>query len=255
MEKLNNAQIRNTITREMFAGKCNDDIRDIFLIMKMTNDLNDTKKPIANPPTLSSIRDNLLGNEVIAKDDFKIEKNIRKHSNRWIVEELNVRLSPIFLLHIERYSEYLYVTINRISSIPICIGTSTSICIGNLCAADVAMWLIRQKQNLDKYLQEWETAQFTAAKKIKGNHMAFLAIKAIVTDALKDYPKVEYDFAEQIRRARIKVEIPNTNLGVFIDAWWGSYKKNLPQQIESLKALIELHLTNSIKTFFTIRKS
>ena len=247
MEKFNNAQIRNTIIREMCAGKCNDDIRDIFLMMKMTNNLNDTKKPIANPPTLSSIRDNLLGNEVIAKNDFKIENNIRKYSNRWIVEELNVRLSPICLLHIERNSKYLCVTINRISS--------TSICIGNLCAADVAMWIIRQKQNLDKYLQEWETAQFTSAKKIKGNHMAFLAIKAIVTDALKDYPKVEYEVVEQRRRARIKVEIPNTNLGVFIDAWWGSYKKNLPQQIESLKALIELHLTNSIKTFFTIRKS
>ena len=120
-------------------------------------------------------------------------------------------------------------------------------------AANVVIWVIRQKQNLDLYLQEWEELFKETAKKQKKEHMAFLAIKAIFTEAMRDYPKLKYEIVEQQRKARIKVEIPNSNLGVCIDGWWKSYQQRLPQQIESLKLLIDTHRNSAIKTFFTTR--
>ena len=90
-------------------------------------------------------------------------------------------------------------------------------------------------------MAEWESVLSRASKKCKGNRMAVLAIKAIFTEAMKDYPALKYDFVEQKRRMRIMVKLPNSRLGVAIDAWWGSYKKTLPSQIENLKTLIEVH--------------
>jgi hypothetical protein len=50
------------------------------------------------------------------------------------------------------------------------------------------------------------------------------------------------------------VQIPDTNLGVYIYAWWGSYKKQLPEQIESLKQLIRVHRKSTIKNFYIHHK-
>ena len=98
-------------------------------------------------------------------------------------------------------------------------------------AEDVAMWIIRQKQNIDKYMEGWNDVLNKACKKAKGNHMALLAIRAIFTDAMKDYTDIKYEIIEQKRRARIRVTLPKGRLGVFLDAWWGSYKDKLPPQI------------------------
>jgi hypothetical protein len=70
------------------------------------------------------------------------------------------------------------------------------------------------------------------------------------TEAMKDYPQVKYELVEQKRRARIKVMIPNTHLGVYLDAWWGSYRESLPRQIESLKLIIEAHSKSTLTNFF-----
>ena len=71
---------------------------------------------------------------------------------------------------------------------------------------------------------------------------------------MKDYPRIKYVVIEQKRRARIRVKIPDTNVGVYIDAWWGSYKEKLPQQIESLKQLLEAHRKCCLKNFFVHHK-
>jgi hypothetical protein len=114
--------------------------------------------------------------------------------------------------------------------------------------------MIRQKQKLQEYIDSWDAVLETACKKAKLDRMAFLGIRAIFTEAMKDYPQIKYVIIEQKRRARIRVNIPNTDLGVYIDAWWGSYKKNLPQQIESLKMLLEAHRKSCLKSFYIHHK-
>jgi hypothetical protein len=120
-------------------------------------------------------------------------------------------------------------------------------------AEDVALWLIRQKQHLDQYMAGWDAVLSQACKKAKSNRMAFLGIRAMITEAMKDYPRVKYQIIEQKRRARIKVMIPNTHLGVYLDAWWGSYRDSLPRQIESLKQILDVHSRSTLTNFFVYR--
>ena len=244
MERYNSACIKNNIVRAMSEGKSKADICDQFLMMKMMNDLDDEKTFVTRAPTLVEIYDNLYGNGVIDNSDFGIENNPQNIYRGIFVESLIVKLSPACHLHVERTVHSLRVFINTYAA---------TMYIKHLSASDVAMWMVRQKKNLDKYLKGWDKIMLDSAKKVKGHHMAFLAIKAIFKEAMKDYPKLKYDIVEQQRKARIKVEIPNSNLGVCIDGWWGSYQQRLPQQIESLKILIDTHRNSSIKTFFTTR--
>ena len=120
-------------------------------------------------------------------------------------------------------------------------------------AEDVALWLIRQKQHFEQYMEGWDTVLSQACKKAKSNRMAFLGIRAMITEAMQDYPRVKYQIIEQKRRARIKVMIPNTHLGVYLDAWWGSYQDSLPQQIESLKQILAVHSRSTLTNFFVYR--
>ena len=117
-------------------------------------------------------------------------------------------------------------------------------------AEDVAQWMIRQKQNFEKYMESWDAVLDIASKKAKSNRMAYLGVRAIFTEAMKDYPQLKYEFVEQKRRARIKVMIPDTRLGVYIDAWWGSYRERLPKQIESLKLILAAHKKSNLTDFF-----
>ena len=126
----------------------------------------------------------------------------------------------------------------------------TSIYLKSYRAEDVALWLIRQKQHLEKYMEGWDAVLSQACKKAKSNRMAFLGIRAMVTEAMKDYPRVKYQIIEQKRRARVKVMIPNTHLGVYLDGWWGSYRESLPQQIESLKQILDVHSKSSLTNYF-----
>ena len=99
-------------------------------------------------------------------------------------------------------------------------------------------------------MEGWNEVLNKACKKAKGNHMALLAIRAIFTDAMKDYHDIKYEIIEQKRRARIRVALPKGRLGVFLDAWWGSYKEKLPPQIESPKILIEAHRKSILTNFW-----
>ena len=129
----------------------------------------------------------------------------------------------------------------------------TSIYLKSYRAEDVALWLISQEQHLDQYMAGWDAVLSQACKKAKSNRMAFLGIRAMITEAMQDYPRVKYQIIEQKRRARIKVMIPNTHLGVYLDAWWGSYRDSLPRQIESLKQILDAHSRSILTNFFVYR--
>ena len=144
-----------------------------------------------------------------------------------------VKLSPTCTLYAEKVRDALQVTING--------KNLTVMYLKSYSAALIALWMIRQKQKLEEYMAEWDVVLNIACKKAKLNRIAFLGIQAMFNDAMKDYPRLKYVIVEQKRRAKIMVQIPDTNLGVYIYAWWGSYKKQLPEQIESLKQLIRVH--------------
>lgn len=110
------------------------------------------------------------------------------------------------------------------------------------------------EKDFEDYLNEWEGVLQKAAKKKKSRRMAKLAIKAAFSEAMKDYPQIKYEFFEQCRRVRIKVKFPDNNLGIYIDAWLGSYKKELPGKIEDMKELYEFLRDNKITTFFISHK-
>lgn len=231
------AVLQNMMASTLSGGWHHDNIKERFLTMRMERDYGE--ECYFGSPPLQDIFDHLIAYDAIDNKDISTEYC----GQGGIIPRLNIRLSPTFSLHMERAPRGLYVKVNE--SVPMRLTPSN--------AANVVIWVIRQKQNLDLYLQEWEELFKETVKKQKKEHMAFLAIKAIFTEAMRDYPKLKYEIVEQQRKARIKVEIPNSNLGVCIDGWWKSYQQRLPQQIESLKLLIDTHRNSAIKTFFTTR--
>lgn len=236
--KYTKAQISNNIRSMLEEGRSNEDALAVFLKMNMMNDLSDERPFIRTGPTLSDIHMNLIGNEFISKDDFKLEMT----KGNKPAQRLVVRLSPTCTLYAEMWHSSLQVTINE--------KMMTYMYLRNYRAQDIALWMIRQKQNLEKYMEGWDAVLEKACKRAKSNRIAFLGIRAIFTEAMKEYPRVKYEIIEQKRRARIKVMIPNTHLGVNIDAWWGSYKESLPKQIESLKLLLKAHKKSNLTNFF-----
>jgi len=235
-------QINNNIRKMLEEGRSNDDALDFFLKMNMMNDLGPEQPFITKVPSPAEVRMHLLGNDDIDEDDIKLEMTKGKNCP---TQRLVVRLSPTCTLYAEKFYDSLQVTINE--------KNVTFMSLKSYSAANVALWMIRQKQNLEKYMNDWDVVLELAYKKAKIDHMAFLGIRAIFTEAMKDYPKLKYAVIEQKRRAKIVVNIPDTNLGVYIYAWWGSYKKQLPQQIESLKLLLDTHRKSCLNNFFVHR--
>lgn len=232
-------QINNNIRRLLEEGKSNDDALDFFLKMNMTNDLGNERPFMVKGPSPSEVHMNLIGNGVIDKDDFKLEMT---KGTRFPTQRLVVKLSPTCTLYAEKTHSSLQVTINE--------KNMTCMYLKSYPAEDVAQWMIRQKQNFEKYMESWDAVLDIACKKAKSNRMAYLGVRAIFTEAMKDYPQLKYEFVEQKRRARIKVMIPDTRLGVYIDAWWGSYRERLPKQIESLKLILAAHKKSNLTDFF-----
>lgn len=225
------AFMRNEIIRAISAGQCDDDTRNDILMMAITNDL-DT---ISNSHI--SVYNKLVDNEILTKDDFIIGCNKRNIFLKRLVEGLNVKLSPTFQLRLELIYYRLDILING--------KKAADIYIGSIKPEDIAMWVIRMKQNFCNYLQEWETQVRKSAKKIKKNRIDFLAIKAIFEEAMKEYPEVKYEMIMMSRKTKIEVKIPNTNFRMRLDGWWHSYKECLPRQIDELKALIDSHRTDT----------
>ncbi len=232
------AQINNNISKLLEEGKSNDVAFDFFLMMNMVNDLGPERPFITKAPTPAEVRIHLLGNDAIDKDDVKLEMTNAKIP----IQRLVVRLSSNCTLHAELSYNSLQVTVNG--------RNLTVMYLKYYRAEDIALWMIRQKQKLDEYIEAWDAVLAYACKKVKIDHMAFLGIRAIFTEAMKNYPRIKFAVIEQKRRAKIMVNIPNTDLGVYIYAWWGSYKKQLPEQIESLKVLLDAHRKSSLKNFF-----
>ena len=232
-------QINNSIRRVLEEGGSNDDALDLFLHMNMVNDLGPEHPFITKGPSPSDVHMNLLGNDDIDKNDIKLELT---KGTKIPIQRLVVKLSPTCTLYAETSYSSLQVTINE--------KNMTSIYLKSYKAQDIALWMIRQKQNLEKYQECWNAVLDNACKKAKSNRMAYLGIRAIFTETMKDYPEVKYVFVEQKRRVRIRVMIPDTDLGVYIDAWWGSYKKSLPKQIESLKLILDVHSKSNLTHFF-----
>ena len=232
------AQINNNISKLLEEGKSNDVAFDLYLKMRMVNDLGPERPFITKAPTPAEVRIHLLGNDAIDKDDVKLEMTNAKIP----IQRLVVRLSSNCTLHAELSYNSLQVTVNG--------RNLTVMYLKYFRAEDIALWMIRQKQKLNEYIEAWDAVLAYACKKVKIDHMAFLGIRAIFTEAMKDYPRLKYVVIEQKRRAKIMVNIPHTNLGVYIYAWWGSYKKQLPEQIESLKVLLDAHRKSSLKNFF-----
>ena len=237
------AQINNNISKLLEEGKSNDVAFDFFLKMNMVNDLGPERPFITKGPSPAEVRIHLLGNDGIDKDDIKLEMTNSKKSS---TQRLVVRLSSSCTLYAEQSYDSLQVTVNE--------KNLTVMYLKYFRAEDIALWMIRQKQKLNEYIEAWDAVLAYACKKVKIDHMAFLGIRAIFTEAMKDYPRLKYVVIEQKRRAKIMVNIPHTNLGVYIYAWWGSYKEKLPKQIESLKLLLDAHRKSSLNDFFTHRK-
>ena len=235
------AQINNNISKLLEEGKSNDVAFDFFLMMNMVNDLGPERPFITKAPTPAEVRIHLLGNDAIDKDDVKLEMTNAKIP----IQRLVVRLSSSCTLYAEQSYDSLQVTVNE--------KNLTVMYLKYFRAEDIALWMIRQKQKLNEYIEAWDAVLAYACKKVKIDHMAFLGIRAIFTEAMKDYPRIKFAVIEQKRRAKIMVNIPNTDLGVYIYAWWGSYKKQLPEQIESLKVLLDAHRKSSLKNFFIHR--
>lgn len=241
--KYSNIQINNNIRKVLHEGKSNDDALDLFLMMNMMNDLGPERSFVMKGPSPSDVYKNLVSNNVIDKEDLQLKM---ARGRKLLTKRLVVKLSPNCTLYAETNHSSLQVTINE--------KNMTTMYLKSYHAEDIAMWMIRQKQNIDRYMEGWNEVLNKAYKKAKSNHMALLAIKAIFTDAMKDYPDIKYEIIEQKRRARIRVTLPKGRLGVYLDAWWGSYREKLPPQIDSLKILIEAH-RKSILTNFCIPRS
>ena len=232
-------QINNNIRRVLEEGNSNDDALDLFLMMNMLNDLGPERSFIMKEPSPSEVHMNLLCNDDIDKDDFKLE-TIK--GTKQVIQRLVVKLSPICTLYAEKSYSSLLLTINE--------KIMTCMFLKSYKPEDVALWMIRQKHNLEIYMESWDAVLNNACKKAKSNRMAYLGIRAKFMEAMKDYPQVKYVFVEQKRRVRIRVMIPDTHLGVYIDAWWGSYKERLPKQIESLKLILDAHSKSNLTHFF-----
>lgn len=234
--------ILNTVVQMMSECDSTEEVRDIFLKMKMLNDLDSIRHLHGVSCTPLDVMQMLVGNNVIDGKDINYHRGTSKQGQ---APYLSVKLSPLCIIHIENRGPYLSITINGRNS------NNSQLRYNN--AADIANWLMRQKKYISGYLEEWETILPIAAKKTKGKRMAEQFIKATFIDAMKDYTNLQYKMQVQQRKMRISVRIPGCNLLVPIDAWWGSYRQRLPEQIQALKQLIELHSTCPIKHFLTCK--
>ncbi len=251
MAKYTKRSINNQILNALTEGKNQNDVRDMFIMTQMTNDMTEEKSTYQLPPSVSEINVYMLGNNVIDQADFSIQKI---NSNVLIsAYRLIVKISPICTLYLEKSRLSIKEKSHQIIKVKINDKNIATTYLRNYRIEDIVKWIIRQKENFDTYLNEWETVVKTISKKVKTNNLALLAIKATFSDAMKDYPNIKYMFIEQKRRVRIKVHLPNNKLGLYVDAWWGSYKQRLPEQIKELKLLIDVHSKTQLKDFFIIR--
>ncbi len=108
--RYSNKQINNNIRRVLEEGKSNHDALDLFLRMNMMNDLGTERSFVKKRPSPSDIHLNLIGNNVIDKDDFKLKM---ASGTKFLTPRLIVKLSPNCTLFAESNHSSLQVTINE----------------------------------------------------------------------------------------------------------------------------------------------
>lgn len=239
MIKYNKQSINNRIVNVQSAGSNQNEIQDVFLMMVMNNDLGEERPFICKAPSLHDIQNLLMDSGEFDAEDvsYELVGGMNLPDAR-----LMVKIGPSCQLYITSNKSYLSVSVNDTAQ------ATLSFC--RYKASDIAEWVVRQKQKLQSYLNGWDQAYRKASKKIKNVRLSTLAIKAIFLETMRQYPGVEYEIMVQARRVRFRVRMPNSKLGVYIDAWYGSYKEKLPQQLEDLKVLIEAYKKTSIQNFY-----
>ena len=131
--------INYQVVRYLSMGFSNNEVREIFLMMKMHNDMRERTPQFVSAPLPGEVYDNLIGNNMIAEQDFQLEK-VKGYAQH--TQKLQVRLSTEITLDLIKEHGSLYATINE--------NIETCMHISNQNATDVAMWLIRQKDALSK---------------------------------------------------------------------------------------------------------
>ena len=177
-------------------------------------------------PAPKDVYEALSNNDVICKEDICLEQTIVADN---IYYELEVKIHPQLSLTVLNY-DGLKVTLNGKSKVKNWVG--------HLAAEELANWMVRMKQNLQRHIEEWNTLPVTILKTIKRQKIALSAISAIFTNSMKDYPKVKYSIKEQKSRARIDVMISEHGFKT-IYAYWSTYQEKLPDRIEEVKALLD----------------
>ena len=176
-------------------------------------------------PAPKDVYEALSNNDVICKEDICLEQTIVADN---IYYELEVKIHPQLSLTVLNY-DGLKVTLNGKSKVKNWVG--------HLAAEELANWMVRMKQNLQRHIEEWNTLP-VILKTLKRQKIALSAISAIFTNSMKDYPKVKYSIKEQKSRARIDVMISEHSFKT-IYAYWSTYQEKLPDRIEEVKALLD----------------
>lgn len=219
------------------AGKDKDSMRNAFIREIMDFELSQLSSDDFNVAKPSEIYDYLLDDDTVDDNALRLDKSFNTH------QILRFRLSPAYELKFETSVFALRIYFN---------GAEFNMFETRyLEAVDIAEWASRQNQRLEEYLTMWDGILNEIAKKSTMQRLALQAVKGLTTNALRDYPDVRFEVIEQARRVKVKVLFPQSNLGVNIHAYYGSYKKTLPTQLEDLKRLIEVQAQSSLKTFFT----
>ena len=89
MTEYSKRSINNQILNALAEGKNQNDVRDMFIMTQMTNDMTEEKSAYLLPPSVSEINIHLLGNNVIDQADFSIQKisgNVFTSAYRLIVK-------------------------------------------------------------------------------------------------------------------------------------------------------------------------
>ncbi|MBR5716695.1 MAG: hypothetical protein IKX59_08915 [Bacteroidales bacterium] len=226
MDESKRQYIITEVAEALRRGDNSEDVFETYLYRCMFLYRNPNPVICSYRPAPKDVYEALSNNDVICKEDICLEQTIVADN---IYYELEVKIHPQLSLTVLNY-DGLKVTLNGKSKVKNWVG--------HLAAEELANWMVRMKQNLQRHIEEWNTLPVTIIKTHKRQKIALSAIRAIFTNAMKDYPKVKYSIKEQKSRARIDVMISEYTCKT-IYAYWSTYREKLPSRIEEVKALLD----------------
>ena len=219
-------KIISQVTESLKRGENTEEVFVQYVYQCMFLDRNPYASIMPKGSTPYSVWDKLKDNNIISKDDICLSCTNVMDGVYYM--RLTVKIHPSLTLTVENY-DGLTVTVNGCSKVKNWVRC--------LSAEETAQWMVRMKQNMPRYIEEWNGVLDEVLKTIKGQRLAMSAINAIFVNAMKDYPKVRYTVRQQKMRARIDAILPN-GTSKTIYAYWNSYMKSLPRKLNELKALI-----------------